>query len=842
MTTGNEPEHDVQTPPPRPGDVRIVPRKTAFGSYVIIRRLAAGGMGEVWEGWLIPSVELALQLLRGDHRELRKVAGVTSTEDELTREEKEQILDWMRKRREEFLHNPPEPEPYRQLMEWISPHRRVGQDYRRAIKILNPDLARNPEVVRRFAREIEFLSRLNHPNIVKVVESGVAGPHHYAAMEYVEAAPVETLKLSIPEILHVIRQTLEGLLHAHQQGVLHRDLKPANILVKADLSDVKLTDFGIAKALDEAVDGHLTATGVIIGTPYYLDPERARGEPSVEQSDVYSLGATLYRLLTGDPPAKASRPMDAVAIIQSPKDPRWIRELNPRVSEELEDVVMMMLSKDVKTRLGTLETRMLLKYLDDNNALLYTEPTPAQRRQDARAARRLVREIRRQRAALAAAGARLRAADLRKLFTLYEDAADLHPRDAEAGVNERLALYEEALAFHRQAVESAGEAALKGVRDRVLLIEKRRALELRRLERLGFQRRVRRPRRWGRSFLVATGGVLIVAMAVLSGLRLGEDLQNRRRIEHGLRLAEAAFDARNFSVARAQIQQAWQDAQDLALSSPEVRRLNALAQRIEIADRVELAVAGYERLRGHVESREYADAAAEIDSLRRVLDRPVPPEETALAGRVQELVASLDKAQAVIDRHSADIKVHAGLVKALEEIAGQSARLSAGIPKGEFPGATTIDELREKLEAVAAKVANPDVVSPESIGPAYDETTKKIDALRAALADLPRQAREARLRAVEQEATAGEGAIEKAVGDKPEHAEALADAAGALQRAQGLLDSENAEELRSRLSGLRARQAELEGPWLKDPKRLDVLLQVYRKKGLDARAKEIQGR
>ena len=71
MTTGNEPEHDVQTPPPRPGDVRIVPRKTAFGSYVIIRRLAAGGMGEVWEGWLIPSAELGTQLLRGDHRELR---------------------------------------------------------------------------------------------------------------------------------------------------------------------------------------------------------------------------------------------------------------------------------------------------------------------------------------------------------------------------------------------------------------------------------------------------------------------------------------------------------------------------------------------------------------------------------------------------------------------------------------------------------------------------------------------------------------------------------------------------------------------------------------------------
>src|SRR5688572_6754911 len=365
------------------GDVRIVPQKTAFGSYVIIRRVAAGGMGEVWEGWLIPSAELGTQLLRGDHRDLRKVAGVTSLADELTREDKDQILDWMKRRTEEFLRHPPEPEQYRLMMEWVSPHRRLGQDYRRAIKILNPALARNPEVVPRFARKIEFRGRLNHPNIVKVVESGVSGPHHFAVIEYVEASPVEQLKLSIPEMIHVIRQTLEGLIHAHQQGVLHRDLKPGNILVRNDLSSVKLADFGIAKALDEAVDGHLTATGVIIGTPFYLDPERARGEPSVEQSDVYSLGATLYRLLTGDPPAKAPRPMDAVALIQSPRDPRWPREANPRVSEELEDVVMMMLSKDVKTRLGTLEVRAQLKFLDENNVLLHTEPTSGQRRVDA---------------------------------------------------------------------------------------------------------------------------------------------------------------------------------------------------------------------------------------------------------------------------------------------------------------------------------------------------------------------------------------------------------------------------------------------------------------------------
>jgi serine/threonine protein kinase len=716
----NDPERAVKTPvPPVSGDVRIVPRKTALGSYVIIRRIAAGGMGEVWEGWLIPSSELGWQLLRGERRDLRKIAGVSSVEDELTREEKDQVLEWMRQRTEEFLKHPPDADTYQQMLDWVSPHRRLGQDYRRAIKILNPDLAKNPDLVGRFNREIEFLARLNHPNIVKVVESGVSGPHHFAAMEYVDAARVEELKLSIPEMVHVIRQTLEGLIHAHQQGVLHRDLKPSNILVRPDLSAVKLSDFGIAKALDGAVDGHLTATGVIVGTPYYLDPERARGEPSVEQSDLYSLGATLYRLLTGEPPAKAPRATDAIALIQSPQDPRWPREANPRVSEELEDALMMMLAKDVKSRLTAYETRTLLKFLDENNALLHLEPTRRQRRSNAKSARKLLKEIRARRAALTAAGEALRVAEIRKLYTLYEDCAEFQPRDDEVGVNERLHLYEEALRFQLDVVAPRGEAVLKGVKDRVSLLQKRRALELRRLERRGFKRLVRRPRRWGRSLLVAAGGLGIVAMAVLSGLRLGEDLQNRRRLERTLDMAEAALGVHDFATARSQLGQAFTDAQDLPLSSPEVRRLNALTERTEATERLDLAGAHHERLRRRVEARDFANAAEEIEAARRLLDRPFL--EPA-AARARDLRGLLDQDEKRIDRHSADIRVHAGLVRAIEEI---EARLTRPMPP--------VGELRAKLDAVAQKLGNPDVVSPDSIGPAFEETRKRLAALRAKL-------------------------------------------------------------------------------------------------------------
>jgi serine/threonine protein kinase len=712
-------------------ETRIIPKKTAFGSYVIVRKIAAGGMGEVWEGWLIPSAELGGQLLRGERRDLRKIAGVASTEDELTREEKAQIAEWVRQRTEEFLKNPPEPAQYRQMMEWVSPHRRLGQDYRRAIKILNPELAKNPDVVLRFVREIEFLARLNHPNIVKVVESGQSGPHHFAAMEYVDATPLEGFKLSIPGMSHVIRQALEGLIHAHEQGVLHRDLKPGNILVREDMGAVKLTDFGIAKAIDEAVDGQLTATGVIIGTPFYLDPERVRGEPSVEGSDLYSLGATFYRLLTGEAPAKASRPMDAVALIQSASDPRWVREINPRVSDELEDLVMMMLSKDLKLRLSTFEVRSQLKYLDENNALLYREATAGQRRQDARAARRVMKEIRSLRSSLIAEGEGARANSIRKLYALYEDWAELQPRDEERGVNLRLGAYEEALAFHQEHVAPRGATFSKGVKDRVSLLEKRRALELRRLERKGFQRGSYKPRRWGRTLLFTAASLLIVTMAILFGHGLGKEIDLRRRTDEALQTAEEALASKDLRRARTELEAARLNASDLPLSSPKVRRLQELEAQLGAADRYERAVALQADLRRQLDERRYAKAAEDIESIRRILDQPTG--ESPLAAPIKVLLAAVEEDAKRIELYSADIKVYSGLLKALDEIEARVARLRV---EPAAPEATT--ELSAKFEAVALKLLNPDVVSPHAIGPAFEETGRRLAATRASIAELSR--------------------------------------------------------------------------------------------------------
>jgi hypothetical protein len=416
--------------------------------------------------------------------------------------------------------------------------------------------------------------------------------------------------------------------------------------------------------------------------------------------------------------------MDAVALIQSPKDPRWPRESNPRVSEELEDALMMMLSKDLKARLTSYETRTLLKFLDENNALLHSEPTRRQRRANAKTARRVLKEIRRLRDALIAAGEGLRVADVRKLYTLYEDCAELQPRDEEAGVNERLHLLEEAMAFHRAVVAPRGDAFLKGVRDRISLIEKRRALEMRRLERRGFKRIVRRPRRWGRPLVFTAAGLLIVTLAVLSGLRFGEDFQSRRRIDVSLGMAEAALQTLDLGTARSQLALAVQDAQDLPLSSPAVRRLQALTARLEAADRVDEASSRADRLRKKVEAKDWPAAAVELAEARRLIGGEFPE---ALDEPVSQVRARLDKDERLLDRHLADVRVFAGLVRQLDDLEAQSARLSTPPLKGD------LDPLNAKLDGVYFKLVNPEVVRPDLIGPAHAAALQRASALRARL-------------------------------------------------------------------------------------------------------------
>ena len=217
--------------------------------------------------------------------------------------------------------------------------------------ILSRQLAGDEEV-KRFKSEAEAAAKLDHPGIVPIFEIGEHEGQHYFSMGFVEGKSLQDELRDGPvsprEAAEVCHQVAEAIAFAHGQGVIHRDLKPGNILISRELGP-KLTDFGLAKLSD--TDHNLTATGQILGTPAYMPPEQARGDAQAigPLSDIYSLGAVLYCLLTGRPPFQAADPIDTLrqVIEQEPVSPRVI---NREVPKDLETVCLKCLEKDPRHR------------------------------------------------------------------------------------------------------------------------------------------------------------------------------------------------------------------------------------------------------------------------------------------------------------------------------------------------------------------------------------------------------------------------------------------------------------------------------------------------------------
>jgi serine/threonine-protein kinase len=188
---------------------------------------------------------------------------------------------------------------------------KVGQPV--AIKMLQQHAAEVPEWRQRFEREAKVLYALDHPNIVKVSDSGIDSDLPYLVMELLQGKTLADLidegPLPAPRALDIARQLLRGLAFAHGKGIVHRDLKPANVFLQAlpDQADhVTLLDFGMAKFLEgsssRSLVDNLTRTGTIFGTPSYMSPEQGRAEPVDARSDVYAAGVILFELLTGRTP------------------------------------------------------------------------------------------------------------------------------------------------------------------------------------------------------------------------------------------------------------------------------------------------------------------------------------------------------------------------------------------------------------------------------------------------------------------------------------------------------------------------------------------------------------
>ncbi|MFY8133575.1 MAG: serine/threonine-protein kinase, partial [Aquimonas sp.] len=182
-----------------------------------------------------------------------------------------------------------------------------------ALKVMSPQLAADREFTERFLKEGRITAKLSHRNLVTVFDIGSHAGVYYLAAEYIDGGTLRDLMqrgLTVPQILDVVADVARALHYAHDKGVVHRDVKPSNILYKAD-GTVVLADFGIAKAMDTTSTA--TMAGASIGTPDYMSPEQARGEPVDGRSDLYALGVMFYELLIGRPPFDGSDPF-AVAL------------------------------------------------------------------------------------------------------------------------------------------------------------------------------------------------------------------------------------------------------------------------------------------------------------------------------------------------------------------------------------------------------------------------------------------------------------------------------------------------------------------------------------------------
>jgi len=225
-----------------------------------------------------------------------------------------------------------------------------------AIKVLAPEFAANPTARKRFLREARAAAAVTHPHVVTIHAVEEADNTPYLVMEYISGQSLQDKierggMLELEEILRIGLQIASGLAAAHDHGLVHRDIKTGNILLENGVERVKITDFGLARAVD---DIGLTRTGEVAGTPEFMSPEQAQGLTVEHRSDLFSLGSVLYAMCTGRSPFRAD---STLAVIRRVCDdvPRPIREVNPEIPEALVAMIDRLLAKEPDERFQTAE-------------------------------------------------------------------------------------------------------------------------------------------------------------------------------------------------------------------------------------------------------------------------------------------------------------------------------------------------------------------------------------------------------------------------------------------------------------------------------------------------------
>ena len=220
-----------------------------------------------------------------------------------------------------------------------------------AIKVLAPQLATSGVARKRFLREAKAAAAVTHDHIVTIHAVDEANGLPYLVMQYIAGQSLQERidkegPLELADILRIGMQTASGLAAAHGQGIVHRDIKPANILLEEGVQRVKITDFGLARAMDDA---SLTQSGFVAGSPLYMAPEQARGEALDHRADLFSLGSVLYTMCTGRPPFRAANTL-AVLRRVSEDTPRPIREINPEIPDWLAALIDKLMAKEPAER------------------------------------------------------------------------------------------------------------------------------------------------------------------------------------------------------------------------------------------------------------------------------------------------------------------------------------------------------------------------------------------------------------------------------------------------------------------------------------------------------------
>ena len=247
-----------------------------------------------------------------------------------------------------------------------------------ALKVLHEKFAVDEGYRNRFRREAQTVASLSHACVAQIhgigEETDANGPTIYIVMEYLEGHPIETLlreggAFALEDALRAARDTAAGLREARRRGIVHRDIKPSNLLITKD-GRLKILDFGLAKELRSNSET-LTEAGVVLGTPHYISPEQGRGREVDHRTDIYSLGATLYHMLTGKPPFERKDHVSViVAHVNDPHEPAC--QVDPKIPRDVSDLVDRMLAKEPGQRYADYD-----ELIADLEAILSGEEPPA---------------------------------------------------------------------------------------------------------------------------------------------------------------------------------------------------------------------------------------------------------------------------------------------------------------------------------------------------------------------------------------------------------------------------------------------------------------------------------